>query len=422
MPLPSKPKKPFELFPRNLGVYPYVWLIYVILPVINLQSQTGVKLGLGYALIGLFLVTYRQLYTVTGASYTYWLVAELLLIMALTIFYDPNNLYLNFFAAAFIGWYGDPAKFRKMMVLFASVLLLSILAVFRSYELKELIFLVPFLMIMIISPFGIRSMVRRQSLEKELDAAKDRIKELVKRDERMRIARDLHDTLGHTLSLITLKSQLVEKLVDKDPARARTEAVEIGQTSRAALRQVRELVADMRALKVSEALAETQEILLAADIAFEVKGDGRLPEVSDLTQNILSMCIKEAATNIVKHSRARHCRMEIVRLPTGIGLTIEDDGSGFPSSLDRNAAGEEPAGQLELAVGAAAAQPPRSAGKGGNGIPGMAERLSLINGTLTLSSSLEKESTREAGRKGRGARLTITVPLVEMEQGEGTDG
>lgn len=418
----SKPNKPFELFPRNLGVYPYVWLIYVILPVINLQSQIGVKLGLGYALIGLFLVTYRQLYSVTGVSYTYWLVAELLVIMALTIFYDPNNLYLSFFSAVFIGWYADPVKFRKMMLLFASSLLLSVLAVLRSYELKELVILVPFLMIMLISPFGIRSMVRRQSLEKELDVANDRIKELVKRDERMRIARDLHDTLGHTLSLITLKSQLVEKLVDKDPARARTEAVEIGQTSRAALRQVRELVADMRALKVTEAIAETQEILQAADIAFEVKGDGRLPEVSDLTQNILSMCIKEAATNIVKHSKARHCRMEISKLPTGIGLTIEDDGSGFPANPDNNAAGETPAGR-QTAAGAAVMQPPRGAGKGGgNGIPGMAERLSLINGTLALSSSLDNESTREAGRKGRGARLTITVPLVEMEQGEGTNG
>jgi two-component system sensor histidine kinase DesK len=160
---------------------------------------------------------------------------------------------------------------------------------------------------------------------------------------------------------------------------------------------------------------------MAADIAFDVKGDGRLPEVSDLTQNILSMCIKEAATNIVKHSRARHCWMEISKLPTGIGLTIEDDGNGFPAGPDKAAAGEDLAGQM--AAGATAMQQPRGAGKGGgNGIPGMAERLSLINGTLTLSSSLDKESTREAGRKGRGARLTITVPLVEMEQGEGTNG
>lgn len=401
--MPSKREKPFELFPRNLGVYPYVWLVYIILPIINLQSETGGKLLLGYGLMVLFVVSYRQLYTVTGITYTCWLIVQMLLIMGLTIFYDHNNVYMGFFSASFIGWYMDYSKFRKMMAAFAAMLLISVAAVFRSFTLQEMIFFTPFLVIMLISPFGIRSMVRRQNLERELDVAKDRIRELVKRDERMRIARDLHDTLGHTLSLITLKSQLVEKLVEKDPDRARLEAAEIGQTSRAALRQVRELVSDMRALKVTEALAEAQEILQAADVTLEVSGDGKLPEVTDLTQNILSLCIKEAATNIVKHSGARRSWIDIGRMPTGIRLAIEDDGGGFADGL----------------TGAAVLQPVKSAGSGGNGIPGMAERLSLINGSLTLSGGRGKEAAKGTGGSGKGALLVITVPMVAKEQEEG---
>lgn len=155
------------------------------------------------------------------------------------------------------------------MIMILSVLVL----VGRGMEWGSVIFLAPFIIIMLISPFGVRSMNRNQKLEKELDQANEVIKELVKREERMRIARDLHDTLGHTLSLITLKSQLVEKLVTKNTERAQEEAREIQRTSRAALRQVRELVSEMRAISVAEELAEAGEMLRTAEIALEVEGD-----------------------------------------------------------------------------------------------------------------------------------------------------
>lgn len=77
---------------------------------------------------------------------------------------------------------------------------------------------------MLISPFGIRSMFRRIELETKLDQANEQIRELSKREERVRIARDLHDTLGHTLSLLTLKSQLIQRLATSDPERTRLEA------------------------------------------------------------------------------------------------------------------------------------------------------------------------------------------------------
>ncbi|MGG6313333.1 sensor histidine kinase [Paenibacillus macerans] len=400
----------FQLFPKKYGWFPYIWPIYLVLPIVNIRDEQGIKLLIGYGMIALFAVTYRQLYFASGGIFNFWLALQMALILALCAFYNPYNFYLGFFTSNFIGWYTDNRRFNVAILSFAAVELLSLLFSLGQLATSDLPFLLPFLLIMVVMPYGIRSMNRRQQLEQELDRAHERIKELVKREERMRIARDLHDTLGHTLSLITLKSQLVEKLAAKDTERAQAEAREIQRTSRAALRQVRELVSDMRAVTVAEALAEAGEILRAADIAFDVEGDPRLAGVSDLTQNIVSLCIKEAVTNIVKHSRATRCAVTVETAPAEVRLLIEDDGIGL-SARDAGGSGRflPPAG-----------------GPSGNGLKGMAERLSLIDGSLTLGSGGGEES-RESGSgagkdgdgvavsSGQGTRLRIAVPLIVKE-------
>lgn len=385
-------RKSFSLFPKKYGLFPYMWLIYIALPIFNIRNETGLKLFLGYAMIALFVVTYRQLYSVTGRVFSWWLAMQMSLIVVLCLFYSPYNLFMGFFTANFIGWYTDHRKFNIFMASFAVVLLIPLMLILPELELSDIVTLSPFMVLMLASPFGIRSMARKQSLERELDQAQQQIKELVKREERMRIARDLHDTLGHTLSLITLKSQLVEKLAVKDPERAQKEAQEIQRTSRAALRQVRELVSDMRAVSVAEGLAEAGEMLRAADIALEIEGDVALDGVSDLMQNILSLCIKEAVTNIVKHSGASRCKIAVASTEAVIRLTIEDNGVGWKSL--RQGESPSPAAAADQAFG-------------GNGLKGMAERLSLMEGSLTLTSL-------EPG----GARLCVSVPLVVKSRKE----
>ncbi|MCB6771060.1 histidine kinase, partial [Veillonella atypica] len=106
-------------------------------------------------------------------------------------------------------------------------------------------------------------------LERKLDQANQRIAELIKREERVRISRDLHDKLGHTLSLLTLKSQLVQRLISIDTERAQQEAKEIELTSRAVLKQVRELVSDLRTITIAEELVQIQQILRAANFTYQ---------------------------------------------------------------------------------------------------------------------------------------------------------
>ncbi|EGG34524.1 sensor histidine kinase [Paenibacillus sp. HGF5] len=374
----------FEVFPTQLGFFPYLWLIYISLPVINMMSEEGWKMGIGFALIGLFLVTYRQLYFVAGTPrFFVWLGIQMSIIFILCMWYHPTYMYMGFFTANFIGWYTDRRKFTISLVLFG---IIETIPLIKNASMlgKDLLFMIPFFLIMLFSPFGIRSLNRRQELERELAQANEQIRNLIKGEERMRIARDLHDTLGHTLSLITLKSQLVEKLAAKDPAKAQLEAREIQNTSRAALRQVRELVSDMRTATLPEELVEAQIILESADIQFSCTGNPKLEGISDLAHNILSLCLREAVTNVVKHSQASQCRIDIESLDNEWRLLVADNGIGLKGKEEG------------------------PSGTDSNGLKGMAERLSLIGGTV------------EAVSDPQGTKVSIRVPIIIKNRKEDT--
>ncbi|TCP28737.1 two-component system sensor histidine kinase DesK [Scopulibacillus darangshiensis] len=372
-----KENKGFQFFPRQFGFFPYVFLVYVILPIIYLIHENTIKLLTGFLLVAIFLLTYRQLYFAAGTrKFSYWLSLQLTVIFVLSTFYSPYNLFLGFFSANFIGWYTNKKAFNRALFAFIIVELVPLMIYAFVSDIRDLLFFIPFFIVMIMSPYGVKSMMRRVELEKQLDLANEQIKMLVKREERVRIARDLHDTLGHTLSLITLKSQLVEKLSMKDPERARKEAEEIEHTSRAALKQVRELVSDMRSVTIGEALLEMREILKASNISFCYQGVSKTDNVPALTQNILGMCLREAATNIVKHSRANHCHVVIRRSKREIEIIISDDGIGFGNK-----------------------------NVNGNGLKGMEERLALIEGSLSLTSH-------------NGTELSLRVPIIIKQNTE----
>lgn len=370
--------KKIEIFPARFGFFPYVFLVYMILPGVYIAHERVPKLVLGYFLLGLFLISYRQLYfLIKKRGYTFWLAIQLGVIFILSMFYNLNVLFMGFFPAHFIGYYADKQSFSKALSFFAIVLVIPILYHWDTMSLPSLLYYIPFLVIMLVSPFGIRSMDRRMELEQQLDAANKQIKELVKREERVRIARDLHDTLGHTLSLLTLKSQLIGKMAVKSPELIKDEAKTMEEISRSALRQVRELVSDMRSITIREELAESKAILSAAGIVCDIVASSDEYEgISPLTQNIVSLCLKEAVTNVVKHSNAKNCQLEIKNSGGQLIVRITDDGKGF----------------TEGSVF-------------GNGLKGMKERLEILEGNLQLST--ENETV-----------LSINIPIIVKDRKE----
>lgn len=366
--------KHFQFFPKKYGFFPYVFLCYLFMPLIHVLNETGFKAIIGYALLLLFLLTYRQVYhTIAKKSFSFWLTLQVGIIMILSIVYNPYNLFMGFFPSNFIGWYNNEKQFNRAVTTFASAIILTVIILSYQGMMSDLFFFLPFLVVMIGAPFGIRSMGEKLELEQQLDQANDQIMDFIKREERVRIARDLHDTLGHTLSLITLQSQLVQRIAEK-PERVTAEAKEIEMTARSALQQVRELVSDMRTITIAEELWDMEQILKAADIQFHMEEQSELPSLTPLQQNILGMCLREAVTNIVKHSEAENCFVTIGNTRGDFTISVTDDGVGVCENNYE-----------------------------GNGLSGMRERLALIEGKLSIESGL-------------GTTVAMAVPIIVKEE------
>ena len=168
--------------------------------------------------------------------------------------------------------------------------------------------------------------VRQVAAVAELKSAREELARMAVDEERLRFARDLHDLLGHSLSLITLKSELAGRLLPDEPEKAETEVHDIEQVARQALGEVREAVAGYRSPTLDEELAGAAEMLGAAGIDLEVENEaGLLPREID---GVLAWAVREGTTNVIRHSRARNCRISLAREDGRVYAKITDDGRG----------------------------------------------------------------------------------------------
>src|SRR5215210_4159556 len=169
--------------------------------------------------------------------------------------------------------------------------------------------------------------VRQVAAVSELRSAREELARLAVSEERLRFARDLHDLLGHSLSLITIKSELAGRLLPTEQEKAATEVHDIEGVARQALREVREAVAGYRRPTLDEELAGAREMLEAAGISCRIDNEaGVRPNAVDA---VLAWAVREGTTNVIRHSRAGHCRIVLARDGEEIYAEITDDGQGF---------------------------------------------------------------------------------------------
>jgi len=175
-------------------------------------------------------------------------------------------------------------------------------------------------------------LVRLSSAIRELHAARRELARLAVMEERSRLSRDLHDLLGRTLSLITLKSELAGRLVEQEPARAAKEMHEIEQIARQTLREVREAVAGYRQPVLESELDGARQLLEAAGIDCQIEHTaGTLP--SDL-DTVLAWTVREGVTNVIRHSRARRCLIRVTRGHTSVCAEVINGGYHGQQSED----------------------------------------------------------------------------------------
>lgn len=209
--------------------------------------------------------------------------------------------------------------------------------------------------------------IRKAERDAELRMSHDEVRRLAATAERERIGRDLHDLLGHTLSLITLKSELANKLFDRDAAAAKREMTDVERVARDALAQVRHAVTGIRAAGFAAELASAKLLLESHGMRLEYAlADVAIPVD---VETALAMTVREAVTNIQRHARATCASIALERMGGNLVLRIADNGRG---------------GDIVP----------------GNGLSGMRERLAAIGAELRVES-----------QRGHGTTLTATLPM-----------
>ncbi|WJD99355.1 MULTISPECIES: sensor histidine kinase [Streptomyces] len=174
---------------------------------------------------------------------------------------------------------------------------------------------------------------RLSGLVAEVSRSRAELARLAVAQERLRFSRDVHDLLGYSLSTITLKCELVHRLVPRQNSRAQQELSEILQTSRQALADVRAVASGYRKMSLSAESATARSMLAAAGISATSEIDcGPLPEVVD---TVLASVLREGLTNVLRHSKADHCAIEARRSGRQVWLTLVNDGVGRPSTILR---------------------------------------------------------------------------------------
>ncbi|WP_210584269.1 histidine kinase [Streptomyces sp. GESEQ-35] len=160
-----------------------------------------------------------------------------------------------------------------------------------------------------------------------LDRARRLEAELAVKDERLRFAADLHDIQGHHLQVIALKSELAARLVESDPVRAAGEMKEVRQLSYDALRDTRAVVQGYRRTTLDDEIANATRVLAAADIDAGMRLDAPTDGLADSVRHLLGMVMREATTNVLRHSRARHAAV-VYRVTGGVAsLRVSNDGA-----------------------------------------------------------------------------------------------
>jgi len=221
----------------------------------------------------------------------------------------------------------------------------------------------------------------------ELLAARAEVERLAKEQERLRIARDLHDLLGHALTSITMKAELASRLVERDPERAAAEMRQVADLGRQSLADVRATVAGYREVSLVTELAAAREVLSAAGIQAELPAS--VEDVPVGLRELFGWAVREGVTNAVRHSGANHVRVRL----SPCSIEIVDDGIGAAGGFRVDADG-----RFDL-VAADSVAP----GSRGNGLTGLIERASAAGGRVRAGATL-------AAGSRPGFRLLLEVP------------
>lgn len=356
----------FPWLPAYCGNGPYVWLLSLCFFMWKYFYVAPSTVELVCLLLSglVFVPIYFASFWAKGR----WSLLCALLTTLLGALWAPHNFGSNtFFIFACGMCAGLEVRWQAYAMLATNLLVATALALIINDA--QLPFIIPTLIVGI--PVGISSIadVRLRRANAVLLRKQEEVEHMARIAERERISRDMHDLLGHTLSLITIKAELAGKLVGRDADACLREIKDIEHSARHALAEVRSAVTGYRQTGFAHELAGAKASLAAAQIEMTV--DMQACALPPVLENVLSLALREAVTNIVRHAGASRCAVSLASSDGMIVLRISDNGKA-------------------LAPGAAL--------KHGNGLTGMGERVAALGGKLAVSVA-------------NGLSLEMTLPL-----------
>ncbi len=352
--------------------YPLIWLVFLGLPISALlQTQrTPLEYVYGFSLIvafvGFFLWSFFWNHNDEHKLEQAYRIPSLIGMIFSYVVFGLMWKLLNGDGSAFVVYAGSFAGFQKSNrpLIVSIVVSLALAIVFALSNANWFVWTIP--ISTLIAALGNHSAYLQIQTFRRLQNSQALVASIAKVAERERIARDLHDLLGHTLSVIVLKSELASKLAEKNPAKAIQEIRDVERISREALQEVRSAVRGYRSSGLEAELANISLALEAAQIKLE-----QFIMALDLewtSEQTLAFILREAITNVVRHSNAKTCFVSLEQRNQTVMLEIYDDA------------------QLEL--------------KPGNGIGGMRERVKALAGEFALVTL--------SGKRG----ISVKLPIV----------
>lgn len=320
----------------------------------------------------------------------------LIVVLVFSLVYGPTWLWL------FIGVSAIAGVLLPMRSAFAAVVLLTLLPLFLTLKMHgglggvDLWWLIAFLLLVRGLGLDMIGIARMGSAIRELHVARRELARLAVIEERERLSRDLHDLLGQTLSMITLKSELARHLVTEEPERCAQELAEIERVSRQTLREVRKTVAGYRQPTLANELDGARQLLEAARVECVVEQTtGDLPPDLD---TILAWIVREGVTNAIRHSRTRRCLIRLTRNQGMVEAVVLNDGERQEDQRDKRTSQ-------------------------GLGLSGLRERVAALEGTMEAGRLVLSGKTyfrlrvafplQNCGEPGKG----VGVPRGNQEEG-----
>lgn len=356
---------------------PYLWLVYlgalVFQPAFD-PDTTAVRWIATAVLVALFLPLYRAALAERHQRRLLMLLAAM---AGLTVVGTTVNAAAGVFIVYAAALAGRLHPVRRAVTADAVLALLAgVTFVYSPTPMPlRLVAVAPIVVfVMVIGATGIIDGERART-QAQLRRADQEIQRLATIAERERIARDLHDLLGHTLSVIVLKAELAARLLPTDSDRAGREMREVEQTARTALGEVRTAVAGYRARGLGAELVSSRRALAAAGVEAEARVD--LPVLPAEHEAALALALREAVTNVVRHADARRISISACVTGDGVRLEVTDDGRG-------------------------------ARGPDGAGLSGMRERVAALGGDVDLQTGPD-------GGPRPGTRVLVRLPRTASE-------